>query len=69
MKVRVTENFNLKAFDELKNIVRADKKNKEHGKLYTGDTFECTQELCEYLGGKNEYYIAWRSRFRERSRF
>ena len=53
IKVRVIEDFNLGKFNELKNIIRANCNKKEDGKLYTNDIFECTEEMAEYLMGKN----------------
>lgn len=53
IKVEVVEEFNLKAFGELKNIKRFDPMKKEKGKLYLRDTFECSKEMCEYLTGSN----------------
>lgn len=60
-KVIVTEVFKLKDFDKLKNVVRFDVNNHEEGWLYTKDTFECDQEMFDYLNGNNPYkrsYIA-----------
>lgn len=51
VKVEVIENFTLGKFDELKNIAR--KTIAEQGKLFVGDTFECTEEMYEYLTIKN----------------
>ena len=51
IKVEVIENFNLKDFDALKNIKRASVGTE--GKLYVGDTFECSKEMAEYLTGNN----------------
>lgn len=48
VKVKVTENFHLGKFDELKNLVRASSKNTPNF-LYVGDVFECTEEMAEYL--------------------
>lgn len=53
IKVRVIEDFHLGKFNELKNIIRANYNKREHGKLYVNDTFECTEEMAEYLMGKN----------------
>lgn len=53
IKVEVVEEFNLKAFGELKNIERFNPMKKEKGKLYLRDTFECSKEMCEYLTGSN----------------
>lgn len=47
----VNEDFTLEKFDELKNIVRKNKDQK--GKLFIGDTFECDDQMAEYLGGNN----------------
>lgn len=53
IKVEVVENFSLKAFGELKNVVRFNPNKNEKGKLYEKDTFDCSQEMCEYLTGSN----------------
>lgn len=51
IKCEVLENFNLKRFNELKNLTR---KNKDvEGKLYEGDTFECSEAMADYLTGNN----------------
>lgn len=47
----IIDNFTLGRFDELKNIIRENKKEK--GKLFKGDIFECTKEMAEYLTGNN----------------
>ena len=51
IKVEVIENFTLERFDELKNIKRT--AIEEKGKLFFGDSFECTKEMCDYLLGNN----------------
>lgn len=53
IKAKVIEDFYLEKFNELKNITRATSK-KEEGHLYVNDTFECTEEMAEYLLGKNK---------------
>ena len=53
IKVKVTEEFTLGKFNEIKNIERANYNKKETGRLYVNDTFECTEEMAEYLMGKN----------------
>lgn len=56
LRVKVTEYFTLKAFDELQNIKRYDEKNRNNdGELYVGDTFDCTEEMCNYLSGDNKF--------------
>lgn len=52
IKCEVIENFTLEKFNELKNIVRATAGNKE-GHLYIKDTFECDEEMANYLAGDN----------------
>lgn len=51
IKVEVIENFTLKDFDKLKNIVRFDKDKK--GTLFIKDTFECDEKMARYLTGDN----------------
>ena len=51
IRVEVTEEFTLGRFNELKNIQR--KGRNETGRLFRGDTFECTEEMADYLSGNN----------------
>lgn len=51
IKVEVLEDFALGRYDELKNIQR--KAREEKGKLFTGDIFECSEELADYLTKNN----------------
>lgn len=51
IKVEVIEDFTLQKFGELKNIVRKGKS--QEGKLFTGDIFECSEKMAEYLTGNN----------------
>ena len=53
VKVKVTEEFTLGKFNEIKNIERANYNKKEIGRLYVNDTFECNEEMAEYLMEKN----------------
>ena len=54
IKVEVIEDFKYAKFDEIKDtITRYNPNKKEEGKLYFKDTFECDEETCEYLTGKN----------------
>ena len=59
VKVIVVEDFNLSMpkFSQLKNIQRTNRKN--DGYLYKNDKFECTEEMAEYLTGKNNYNRAF----------
>ena len=41
----------LSRFEEIKKIQRV--RRNTPGKLYTGDKFECSKEIAEYLSGKN----------------
>lgn len=52
IKCEVIKEFTLEKFDELKNIER--KRIDTKGKLYEGDTFECTEEMYKYLTGTND---------------
>lgn len=56
VKCKALQKFNLKAFDELKNIQRATVKADE-GTLYKGDTFECNNKMAEYLTGNNDQNV------------
>lgn len=53
IKCEAIRDFNLEKFDELKNVERYNPNKKEFGKLYERDTFECSQEMAEYLTGSN----------------
>lgn len=52
IKVEVIEEFTLKDYDLLKNIVRKGKDT--YGKLFKGDVFECDEEMANYLTGGNK---------------
>lgn len=52
IKCEVIEQFTLKDFEKLSNIKR--KSIEVKGTLFVGDTFECDEEMVEYLTGKNE---------------
>lgn len=47
IKLEALEDFTLKKFDEIKNIIRKDKEEK--GKIFYGDIFVCEKELAEYV--------------------
>lgn len=51
VKCEVIERFTLGRFNELKNIERKSIDTK--GELYVGDTFECSDDLAQYLTGEN----------------
>ena len=53
IKCKATKPFTLEEFDKLKNIKRAKETNNKKGKLYSGDTFECSKKMADYLMGKN----------------
>lgn len=52
IKVQVIRPFTLGRFNEITNIIR--KNIEKDGMLFEGDIFECSQDLAEYLTGKNE---------------
>ena len=47
IKLEALEDFTLKRFDEIENIIRKGKEEK--GKVFYGDIFVCEKELAEYL--------------------
>lgn len=47
IKLEALEDFTLKRFNEIENIIR--KSKEEKGKVFYGDTFVCEKELAEYL--------------------
>lgn len=51
IKVEVIEKFSLKEFNKIQNITRAS--IDEMGKLFVGDTFECDENMANYLLGDN----------------
>lgn len=51
IKCEAIIDFDLKDFDELKNITR--KRKEQYGKLFEGDTFECNKKMADYLLGAN----------------
>lgn len=52
VKVEVIERFTLKDFKALKNIER--KGVEKEGELFVGDTFECDENMVNYLTGDNK---------------
>lgn len=56
IKVEVLEEFTLQKFNQLKNIVRKGKEEK--GRLFKGDTFECNEDMTDYLAGNNPVHRA-----------
>lgn len=59
IKVEVLERFNLKKFNELKEIERFDANHNANKTLYIGDKFLCNKEMAEYLLGENKYNRAF----------
>ena len=55
VKLEALEDFTLGRFSELKNIVRKDTSKNEDGWVYSGDVFECSEDLYNYLTGANKY--------------
>jgi hypothetical protein len=52
IKVEAIQQFTLGRFNEISNLIR--KRTEVPGTIFTGDTFECSKELAEYLTGKND---------------
>lgn len=53
VKLEALEEFTLKEFDKLKDVVRFDENKKEKGRLYEKDTFICDTDMQNYLLGDN----------------
>lgn len=53
VKAKVIEKFDLKDFNSLINLKRADKSKDKKGCLYLNDTFECDEKMADYLTGNN----------------
>lgn len=54
VKVQVIEDFSLfSKFNELKNLKRNNYSRNKEGYLYINDTFECTEDIAEYLINTN----------------
>lgn len=52
VKVEVVKNFTLEEFNKLENVEKII--NRKPNEFGTGDKFECTQEMADYLMGKND---------------
>ena len=52
IKCEVIKEFTLEKFNELQSIER--KSSNQVGKLFVGDTFECSKEMANYLTGNNK---------------
>lgn len=57
IKVKALQKFTYKDFKKIKNLVRNNKNDNLEGTLYTGDTFECTDEMSKYLTGECGYVL------------
>ena len=53
VRCEVIKEFTLDKFNELKDLNRYNPNLKEEGKLYVKDTFNCTDEMADYLMGNN----------------
>lgn len=49
VKVKVIKDFRLGKFNEIKNLVRANKAKNTQGYLYINDIFECSDDMAGYL--------------------
>ena len=58
IKLETTYEFTLGRFNELIHITRKNHEKNEKGRLYIGDTFECSKELADYLTGNNKDTIS-----------
>ena len=57
IKVKALQEFTYGNFNNITNLERHDKNKNKDGRLYAGDTFECTKEMAEYLTGKCGYVL------------
>lgn len=57
VKVKALREFTYGNFNKITNLERHDINKKEDGRLFEGDTFECTKEMAEYLTGKCGYVL------------
>lgn len=57
IKVKALREFTYGKFDKIKNLERYDKDKNKKGTLYEKDTFECTEEMVDYLTGKCGYTL------------
>lgn len=53
----IVREFTIKDFKKLKNIVRFNPELNKDGKMYRKDTFECDQEMVDYLTGGSGYEL------------
>ena len=56
-KVKALQKFTYGSFDKIKNLERHNKEKNKEGTLYTGDTFECTEKMAQYLTGECGYIL------------
>lgn len=52
LKVQVLEDFTFSRYNEIKDTLES-KTTKKEGKLFTGDIFECKDDIADYLLGEN----------------
>ena len=57
VKVKALQEFTYGNFNKITNLERHDKNKNSDGRLYTGDTFECTKEMATYLTGGCGYVL------------
>lgn len=59
VKLEALDDFTLKEFDKLINVIRKDPSKNESGWVYLGDVFECNEKMQKYLSGDNNYKRAF----------
>ena len=57
IKVKALQEFTYRDFDKIKNLERHNKDKNQHGRLFAGDTFECTKDMATYLTGGCGYVL------------
>lgn len=59
VKLEAVEDFTLGKFNELRELTRKNPAKNEKGFVYEGDTFECDEQMRDYLLGDNKYKRAF----------
>ena len=55
IKVRALDDFYLSRYDEIKNLVRYQERNHREKTIEYKDTFECSEDLANYLLNKKGF--------------
>jgi len=53
IKVEVIKKFHYEKYEDIKDTIKR-KSIDTYGELYEGDTFECSEDVADYLTGNND---------------